>query len=91
MLVERANVKHLHALYYVFELFIYQVQLLLVDILIEESCLMWLGIEVTEVANRVWTELPASFRVEVHARLPLGRAISTCSIMGLALLSCVLI
>ena len=37
MFVKRANVEHLHALNNVFELFIYQVQLLLVDILIEES------------------------------------------------------
>ena len=37
MIIQRADVEHLHALNYVFELFIYQVQLLLVDILIEES------------------------------------------------------
>ncbi len=37
MLVERADVEHLHALNYILELLVYQVQLLLVDILIEKS------------------------------------------------------
>jgi hypothetical protein len=37
MIIQRADVEHLHALYYILEFLVYQIQLLLVDILIEES------------------------------------------------------
>lgn len=37
MIIQRANVEHLHALHNVLEFLVYQVQLLLVDVLIEES------------------------------------------------------
>ena len=37
MIIQRADVEHLHTLNYVLEFLVYQVQLLLVDILIEES------------------------------------------------------
>jgi len=91
MIIQRADVEHLHALYYVLEFLVNQVQLLLVHILIEESGLARLSIKVAEVAGGERTELPAGFLVEVCSGLPEGGAITACPMEDLALLSCIVI